>query len=158
QRRGISKSGNRHFPGVNSRRVATPGQTQGDESQVEIKKLVGAFAGATVMFSFGVIAPANAADGQVFGLQQMAGDPSGGQVGYTGTRFFPSEDAVPYPVSGTLYEATVRADAFDGLVTPAVGAFSAQSDGGQSYPALAGAWTPQGLSGMTLLPGGHANG
>jgi hypothetical protein len=39
-----------------------------------------------------------------------------------------------------------------------VGSFSAKTDSGQSYPALANVWTPQGLSGMTLLPGGHASG
>ena len=44
------------------------------------------------------------------------------------------------------------------MATPAVPAFSAQTESGQNYPALAGAWTPQGLSGMTLLPGGHSSG
>ncbi len=110
------------------------------------------------MFSFGTMPLASAADGQVFGLQQTVGDPSGGEIAYTVTKLLPSADAVPYPVSGQLYEATVRADALNGLVTPAVPAFSAQDESGQSYPALAGAWTPQGLSGMTLLPGGHSTG
>ena len=44
------------------------------------------------------------------------------------------------------------------MPTPAVPAFSAQTESGQNYPALAGVWTPQGLSGATLLPGGHASG
>jgi uncharacterized protein DUF1942 len=122
------------------------------------KKLAGAVAGATVIFSFTTMPMASAADDQVFGLQQTVTDPSGGEVGYTVTKFLPSEDAIPYPVSGQLYEATVRADALNGLVTPAIPAFSAQSEGGQSYPALANVWTPQGLSGMTLLPGGHSSG
>jgi hypothetical protein len=61
-------------------------------------------------------------------------------------------------VTGQLYEVTVRADANNGMPTPMVGAFSARTDSGQSYPAIANVWTPQGLSGMTLLPGGHATG
>lgn len=110
------------------------------------------------MFSFGAVGQASAADPQVFGLQQTVVDPNGGAIGYTVTRFFPSADAVPYPITGQLWEATVRADAVNGPVTPAIPAFSAQTASGQSYPALAGLWTPQGLSGMTLLPGGHATG
>ena len=125
---------------------------------MEIKKLAGAVAGATVLFSVGAVAPAWAADGQVFGLQQTVTDPGGGEIGYTVTRFFPSGDAIPYPVSGQLYEVTVRADALNGMPTPAIPAFSAQSESGQSYPALAGVWTPQGLSGATLLPGSQSTG
>jgi hypothetical protein len=124
---------------------------------MEIKKLTGAVAAATVMFGFGAMAQAHAADSQMFGLQQTVVDPSG-EIGYTVTKFLPSGDAVPFPVSGQLYEATVRADAFGGMPAPAVPAFSAQAADGQSYPALAGAWTPQGLSGAPLLPGGHSVG
>src|SRR5262249_59921472 len=91
-------------------------------------------------------------------LQQAVTDPNAGEIGYTVTRFFPSEDAIPFPVAGQLYEVSVRADAINGLVTPMVPAFSAHTDSGQSYPALANVWTPQGLSGMTLLPGGSASG
>lgn len=125
---------------------------------MEIKKLAAAFAGVTVVFGFGAMAPASAADPQVFGLQQTVTEPNGGEIGYTVTRFFPSEDAIPYPVTGQLYEVSVRADAINGMPTPMVGAFSARTDSGQSYPAIANVWTPQGLSGMTLLPGGHASG
>lgn len=124
---------------------------------MEIKKFAGAVAGAGVVFSFGM-APASAADSQVFGLQQTVTDPSGGEIGYTVTKFLPSADAVPYPVTGQLYEVSVRADALNGMPTPAVPAFSALSESGQSYPALAGAWTPQGLNAATLLPGGHSTG
>ena len=125
---------------------------------MEIKKLAGAVAAATVMFSVGAVAPASAADGQVFGLQQTVSDPNGGEIAYTVTKFLPSADAIPYPVSGQLYEATVRADAIYGLATPVIPAFSAQAESGQNYPALANVWTPQGLSGMTLLPGGMSSG
>ena len=108
-------------------------------------------------FSLGM-APAFAADSQVFGLQQTVTDPGGGEIGYTVTKFLPSADAVPYPVSGQLYEVSVRADALNGMPTPMVPAFRAQSDDGQTYPALAGAWTPQGLISAPLLPGGHSTG
>jgi hypothetical protein len=124
---------------------------------VESKKLVGAVSAATLMFGFGALAPASAADGQVFGLQQTVADP-GGEIGYTVTKFLPSGDAVPYPVSGQLYEVTVRADALNGMPAPAIPAFRAQTESGQSYPALAGAWTPQGLSGAPLMPGGQSTG
>jgi hypothetical protein len=125
---------------------------------LKIKKLAGSVAAATAMFSIGAVAPASAADPQVFGLQQTVNDPNGGEIAYTVTKFLPSEDAIPFPVSGQLYEATVRADALNGLVTPAIPAFSAQTESGQNYPALAGVWTPQGLSGAALLPGGHSSG
>jgi hypothetical protein len=61
-------------------------------------------------------------------------------------------------VSGQLYEVTVRADALNGMPTPAIPAFSARAAGGQTYPALAGIWTPLTLSGATLLPGAHSTG
>ena len=137
-------------------RDGRPGQPKG-QVKVEIKKLAGAVAAATVMFSVAV-APAWAVDGQVFGLQQTVSDPNAGQIAYTVTKFLPSADAIPYPVSGQLYEATVRADAIYGTATPVIPAFSAQAESGQNYPALANVWTPQGLSGMTLLPGRMSSG
>ena len=125
---------------------------------MEIKKLAGAVAATTFMFSVGAIAPATAADEQVFGIQQSVTDPSGGEVAYTVTKLLPSEDAVPYPLSGQLYEVTVRANAINGVVTPVIPNFSARTESGQSYPALVGAWTPLGLNSAPLLPGGSASG
>ncbi len=125
---------------------------------MSIKKFAGVFAAAVVMFSLGAVAQASATDGQAFGLQQTVNDPSGGEIGYTVTKLLPSDDAVPYPVAGQLYEVTVRADALNGMPIPVIAGFSAQSDSGQNYPALAGVWTPQGLSGATLLPGGQSTG
>jgi hypothetical protein len=125
---------------------------------MQIARIAGAVAAGTVVFSFGSVTQASAADSQVFGLQQTINDPNGGQIGYTVTKFFPSADAIPYPVSGQLYEVTVRADALNGIVAPAIPAFSAQAGGGQSYPALAGVWAPQALSGAALLPGGRSTG
>ena len=125
---------------------------------MEPRNVAGVVAGAAVFFGFGALAPTAAADGQVFGLQQTVADAGGGEIGYTVTKFLPSGDAIPFPVSGQLYEVTVRADALNGMPTPAIPAFSAQSESGQSYPALAGVWTPQTLSGATLLPGGHSTG
>jgi hypothetical protein len=125
---------------------------------VEIKKLAGAVAATTFMFSVGAIAPASAADNQVFGIQQSVTDPSGGEIAYTATKLLPSEDAVPYPVSGQLYEVTVRANAINGIVTPVIPGFSARTESGQSYPALAGAWTPLGFNSGPLLPGTSSSG
>jgi Domain of unknown function (DUF1942) len=137
-------------------RGGTSSQPKG-RVKVEIKKLAAAVAATTVVFSVGAVAPAWAAD-QVFGLEQRVSDPNGGEIAYTVTKFRPSSDALPYPVSGQLYEVTVRADQINGLVTPVIPAFSARSESGQNYPALANVWTPQGLSGATLLPGGHSSG
>ena len=125
---------------------------------MDIKKLAGAVAATTFMFSVGAIAPASAADSQAFGIQQAVTDPNGGEIAYTVTKLLPSGDAVPYPLSGQLYEVTVRANAINGLVTPVIPNFSAQTASGQSYPALAGAWTPQGFKSVPLLPGGSTSG
>jgi Domain of unknown function (DUF1942) len=125
---------------------------------VDIKTLAGAVAATTFMFSVGAVAPASAADDQVFGIQQSVTDPSGGEIAYTVTKLLPSEDAVPYPLSGQLYEVTVRANAINGIVTPVIPNFSAQTESGQSYPALAGAWTPLGFNSAPLLPGGSSSG
>ena len=125
---------------------------------MSIKKFAGVFATAIVMLGFGAVAPASATDGQAFGLQQTVNDPSGGEIGYTVTKLLPSSDPVPYPVAGQLYEVTVRADALNGMPIPVIPGFSAQSGSGESYPALAGVWTPQGLSGATLLPGTQSTG
>ncbi|WNG93731.1 DUF1942 domain-containing protein [Mycobacterium sp. ITM-2016-00318] len=125
---------------------------------MDLRKVTGVVAGAAVFFGFGAPAPAAAADGHVFGLQQTVADAGGGEIGYTLTKFLPSGDAIPFPVSGRLYEVTVRADALNGMPTPAIPAFSAQSESGQSYPALAGVLTPQTFSGATLLPGGRSTG
>ena len=125
---------------------------------MDIKKLAGAVAATTFMFSVGAIAPASAADSQAFGIQQAVTDPNGGEIAYTVTKLLPSGDAVPYPLSGQLYEVTVRANAINGLVIPVIPNFSAQTASGQSYPALAGAWTPQGFNSAILLAGGSTSG
>lgn len=125
---------------------------------MDIKKLAGAVAATTFMFSVGAIAPASAADSQAFGIQQAVIDPNGGEIAYTVTKLLPSGDAVPYPLSGQLYEVTVRANAINGLVIPVIPNFSAQTASGQSYPALAGAWTPQGFNSAILLAGGSTSG
>ncbi|WP_123029199.1 DUF1942 domain-containing protein [Mycolicibacterium stellerae] len=125
---------------------------------MELKKLAGAVAATTVMFSIGAVAPASAADNQAFGIQQSVTDANGGEIAYTVTKLLPSGDAVPYPLSGQLYEVTVRANAMNGIVTPAVPNFSALTESGQSYPALAGAWTPLGFNSAPLLPGGSSTG
>ncbi len=125
---------------------------------MEIKKLAGAVSAVALMAGVCGLAPAAAADGEVFGLQQTVTDAGGGEIGYTVTKFVPSSDAIPYAVTGRLYEVTVRADALNGMPTPVIPAFSATGPSGQSYPALAGVWTPQTLSTATLLPGGHSTG
>lgn len=73
-------------------------------------KLARAVAAAT-MLGVGSVAPASATDNiQQFGEQEVLNE--GATVtGYTVTGLGPSADAIPYPVAGRLYEATVTVDA-----------------------------------------------
>jgi len=68
----------------------------------------------------------------------------------------PSSDAIPYPVSGRLYEATVTVDALGGWVSPLIPLFNARAESGQNYRVLANA--PEGLSGAAVPPGGSSTG
>lgn len=122
------------------------------------KRLAGAVAATAIVFSFGAVAPASATDNiQQFGEHETLIE--GAMVtGYTVTGLGPSTDAIPYPVAGELYEATVTVDAIAGWVTPWVPLFNARAENGQSYRVLANVWTPDGLSGAVVPPGGSSTG
>ena len=62
---------------------------------MDIKKLAGAVAATTFMFSVGAIAPASAADSQAFGIQQAVTDPNGGRSPIPSQNFFRA--ATPSP-------------------------------------------------------------
>lgn len=119
---------------------------------------IGAIAAMAVMFSLGAITPASATDNiQQFGERETLIE--GAMVtGYTVTGLGPSADAIPYPVAGELYEATVTVDAIVGWVTPWVPLFNARAESGQGYRVLANIWTPEGLSGAAVPPGGSSTG
>ena len=89
------------------------------------------------MFGVGAVPPAFATNNlQVLGVQETLKDLNGPLIGYTVTGVMPSSDPVPYPVAGRLYEATVKANALQGTVTPFVPFFNARAESGQNYRVL----------------------
>jgi hypothetical protein len=104
---------------------------------MKVRKLAGAVAASAVMIGVGVIPPAWATSNlQVFGVQETLKNVNGPLIGYTVTGLMPSGDPVAYPVAGRLYEATVKADALEGTVTPFAPFFNARAESGQNYRVL----------------------
>ncbi|OBA88281.1 hypothetical protein A5662_25295 [Mycobacteriaceae bacterium 1482268.1] len=104
---------------------------------MKLRNLAGTAAAATLVFGFGGVAPASATSNiQLFGVQETLKDMNGPLIGYTVTGLMPSSDPVAYPVAGRLYEATVKADALVGTVTPVVPYFNARAESGQNYRVL----------------------
>jgi hypothetical protein len=123
---------------------------------VDIKKLAGAVAASAVMVGVGVVPPAWATSNiKDFGVEETVKDVNGPLIGYTVTGLMPSSDPVPYPVAGRLYEATVRANAVVGTVTPAPNLFNARAENGDNYPSLANVAA---LSGAPVGQGGSTTG
>ncbi len=65
----------------------------------------------------------------------------------------PSTDVIPYPVAGTLWEATATDQAITGSATPIVSNFNARTPDGHDYRVLFGVATPQGVNPATLAQG-----
>lgn len=102
-----------------------------------MRKLAGAAAASAVLIGVGVIPPAYATSNiKDFGVEETVKDINGPLIGYTVTGLMPSADPVPYPVAGRLYEATVRANAIAGTVTPAPNLFNARAENGDNYRSL----------------------
>lgn len=121
-------------------------------------RIAGSIATA-VLFGAASVAPAWAIDDiKPFGQQETVRDAVGIEIGYTVQGLAPSADVIPYPVAGRLYEAMVTADAVQGPATPVIPFFNARSENGDNYRVLANVFTPQGLSGATLPPGGSTTG
>lgn len=70
----------------------------------------------------------------------------------------PSADQIPYPVAGTLWEATATDQAIQGSVTPIVSNLNARAKDGQTYRVLFGVATPQGVNPSTLGQGAKTSG
>jgi Domain of unknown function (DUF1942) len=70
----------------------------------------------------------------------------------------PSTDVIPHQVSGTLWEATATDEAIQGAATPIVSNLNARSQSGQTYRALFGVATAQGVNPATLGPGQDTTG
>jgi hypothetical protein len=78
--------------------------------------------------------------------------------GWTITNLKASSDPIPYPVAGTLWEATATDEALEGGATPIVSNLNARAKSGQAYRALFGVATPQGVNPSTLAPGEKTTG
>lgn len=70
----------------------------------------------------------------------------------------PSTDAIPYPVAGTLWEATATDVAMNGTVQPVVSNLNARARTGQTYRVLFGVATPQGVNPSVLSQGQQTTG
>jgi len=69
-----------------------------------------------------------------------------------------STDQIPYPVAGTLWEATATDQAIEGSVTPIVSNLNARASNGETYRVLFGVATPQGVNPATLAQGEKTTG
>lgn len=78
--------------------------------------------------------------------------------GWTVTNLKPSSDVIPYPVTGTLWEATATDQALQGSVTPIVSNLNARAADGQTYRSLFEVATPQGVNPSTLAQGQETSG
>ncbi|TQR87228.1 DUF1942 domain-containing protein [Mycobacterium hodleri] len=78
--------------------------------------------------------------------------------GWTITDLKASTDQIPYPVAGTLWEATATDQAIEGSVTPIVSNLNARAKSGETYRVLFGVATPQGVNPATLPQGQHTTG
>jgi hypothetical protein len=78
--------------------------------------------------------------------------------GRTITDLKASADPIPYPVAGTLWEATATDEAIQGGATPIVSNLNARAKSGQTYRVLFGVATPQGVNPSTLAQGEKTTG
>jgi hypothetical protein len=78
--------------------------------------------------------------------------------GWTISNLKTTSDAIPYPVQGTLWEATATDEAIQGGATPIVSNLNARARSGQTYRALFGVATPEGVNPSTLGQGQKTTG
>lgn len=128
-------------------------------------RFTNAFAAAATVAAAGSIG--------VFGMPMAAADPdlttttignqarlTNGNVvqGWTISDLKASTDQIPYPVAGTLWEATATDQAIEGSATPIVSNLNARSSNGETYRVLFGVATPQGVNPATLAQGEKTTG
>jgi len=105
------------------------------------------------------VAPAAWADPDIASLGSQAELVNGDVVqGWTVSNLKPSSDVIPYPVAGTLWEATATDTAIQGGVTPIISNFNARARSGETYRVLFGVATPQGVNPSTLAQGQQTSG
>ena len=110
--------------------------------------------------SVGIIgAPIASADDATTTIGSQAKLMDGNVVqGWTITDLKTSTDPIPYPVAGTLWEATATDEAIQGSATPIVSNLNARAKSGQTYRVLFGVATPQGVNPATLAQGEKTTG
>jgi hypothetical protein len=128
--------------------------------QVKITNALAAAAAVAAAGSVGIIGvPIASADDATttIGSQAKLFDGNGVQ-GWTITNLKTSTDAIPYPVAGTLWEATATDEAIEGGATPIVSNLNARAKSGQTYRVLFGVATPQGVNPATVAQGEKTTG
>lgn len=118
-------------------------------------------AAAAAAGSFGLLgAPVAAADDLTTTTIGNEAKLTDGNVvqGWTINDLKASTDQIPYPVAGTLWEATATDEAIEGSVTPIVSNLNARARSGQTYRVLFGVATPQGMNPATLGQGQKTTG
>jgi hypothetical protein len=94
-----------------------------------------------------------------FGARQLLYDNDGTIItGWTVSDIGPSSDVIAYTPVGRLYEATSTVEADQGAVTPIIGNLNARASDGETYRALFGVASPQGISAATLPEGAKSTG
>jgi len=78
--------------------------------------------------------------------------------GWTVTGLKVSTDVIPHQVQGTLWEATATDEALQGSATPIVSNLNARARDGQTYRALFGVATAQGVNPSTIAQGQKTTG
>ncbi|MCH9731730.1 MAG: MPT63 family protein [Actinomycetia bacterium] len=83
----------------------------------------------------------------------------GGVVqGWTVSHLQKSNDTIPFPVQGQLWEATASDTSIQGDAVPIIGNFNARAADGTTYRVLWEVATPQGVNPATLTQGATTNG
>jgi hypothetical protein len=131
---------------------------------VKITNALVAAAAAATAGSIGILgAPLAAADDLTTATTTTIGNEAkltDGNViqGWTISNLKASTDVIPYPVAGTLWEATATDQAIAGSSTPIVSNLNARASDGRTYRVLFGVATPQGVNPATLGQGQKTSG
>jgi hypothetical protein len=136
-------------------------QDHGEARHVKITTALAAAAAAAAVGSIGFIGtPIAAADDLTTTTMGNEARLTNGNVvqGWTITNLKPSTDVIPYPVAGTLWEATATDQAIEGSVTPIISNLNARAKSGETYRVLFGVATPQGVNPATLPQGEQTTG
>ena len=126
---------------------------------MKIKPVLAAITTATAATVGIAGAPTAAADADMQYLGEQGELVNGDVVqGWTVSGLKPSTDTIPYPVAGTLWEATATDEAISGNVIPIVANLNARAESGQTYRVLFGVATAQGVNPATLAEGESTTG